>query len=49
MPNFRYRALTQAGIAFLNEPRQVTPTEWAAHFKDRDGHLLSIFGPEGSV
>jgi catechol 2,3-dioxygenase-like lactoylglutathione lyase family enzyme len=44
-----HRALTQAGVAFLNEPRQATPAEWAAHFKDQDGHLLSIFGPEGSV
>jgi catechol 2,3-dioxygenase-like lactoylglutathione lyase family enzyme len=44
-----HRALTQADVAFLNEPRQATPTEWAAHFKDRDGHLLSIFGPEGSA
>jgi predicted enzyme related to lactoylglutathione lyase len=44
-----HRALTQAGVSFLNEPRQVTPTEWAAHFKDPDGHLLSIFGPEGSA
>jgi catechol 2,3-dioxygenase-like lactoylglutathione lyase family enzyme len=44
-----HRALTQAGLSFLNEPRQVTPTEWAARFKDPDGHLLSIFGPEGSA
>jgi catechol 2,3-dioxygenase-like lactoylglutathione lyase family enzyme len=43
-----HRALTQAGVTFLNEPRQATPAEWAAHFKDPDGHLLSIFGPEGS-
>jgi catechol 2,3-dioxygenase-like lactoylglutathione lyase family enzyme len=42
-----HRALTQAGVTFLNEPRQATPAEWAAHFKDPDGHLLSIFGPEG--
>ena len=44
-----HRALTRLGIAFLNEPRQVTPAEWAAQFKDPDGHLLSIFGPEGNV
>jgi catechol 2,3-dioxygenase-like lactoylglutathione lyase family enzyme len=41
------RTLQQRGVAFLNEPRQVTGTEWAAHFKDKDGHLLSIFGPLG--
>lgn len=40
------QALIQQGISFMNEPRQVTPTEWAAHFRDPDGHLLSIFGPE---
>ena len=40
-------ALMQRGVVFMNEPRQATPTEWAAHFRDPDGHLLSIFGPEG--
>jgi catechol 2,3-dioxygenase-like lactoylglutathione lyase family enzyme len=44
-----HRALGQLGIVFLNEPRQATPSEWVAHFKDPDGHLLSIFGPEGKV
>jgi catechol 2,3-dioxygenase-like lactoylglutathione lyase family enzyme len=44
-----HRALGQLGIVFLNEPRQATATEWVAHFKDPDGHLLSIFGPEGKV
>ena len=39
-------ALIAAGVTFMNEARQVTPTEWAAHFRDPDGHLLSIFGPE---
>jgi len=43
------QALQQRGVSFLGEPRQVTATEWAAHFKDRDGHLLSIFGPEGKL
>lgn len=43
------QALIERGVAFMNEPRQVTPTEWAAHFRDPDGHLLSIFGPEGRV
>lgn len=43
------KALIDRGVAFMNEPRQVTPTEWAAHFRDPDGHLLSVFGPEGHV
>jgi catechol 2,3-dioxygenase-like lactoylglutathione lyase family enzyme len=43
------QALIARGVAFMNEPRQVTPTDWAAHFRDPDGHLLSIFGPEGKV
>lgn len=43
------QALMDRGIAFMNEPRQVTPTDWAAHFRDPDGHLLSIFGPEGKI
>ena len=42
-----HRALTAQGVSFVTEPHQVTPTDWAAHFRDRDGHLLSIFGPEG--
>lgn len=42
-----YEALSGKGVIFLNGPRQATPSEWAAHFRDPDGHLLSIFGPEG--
>jgi catechol 2,3-dioxygenase-like lactoylglutathione lyase family enzyme len=42
------QALIERGVTFMNEPRQVTPTEWAAHFRDPDGHLLSIFGPSGA-
>lgn len=42
-----HRALLAQGIAFISEPHQVTPTDWAAHFRDLDGHLLSIFGAEG--
>jgi catechol 2,3-dioxygenase-like lactoylglutathione lyase family enzyme len=41
-----YTALEQQGITFMNQPRQATPTDWVAHFRDPDGHLLSIFGPE---
>jgi catechol 2,3-dioxygenase-like lactoylglutathione lyase family enzyme len=44
-----YAGLQGQGVSFMNEPHQVTPTDWAAHFKDLDGHLLSIFGPEGSA
>ena len=44
-----HKALGEKGIAFLGEPRQVTPTDWAVHFRDVDGHLLSLFGPEGQV
>ena len=43
------QALIDRGVAFMNEPRQVTPTDWAAHFRDPDGHLLSIFGPGGAA
>lgn len=43
------RSLMDRGVVFMNEPRQVTMTEWAAHFRDPDGHLLSIFGPEGKA
>jgi catechol 2,3-dioxygenase-like lactoylglutathione lyase family enzyme len=42
-----YKELVALGITFMAEPRQATPKEWVAHFKDPDGHLLSIFGPEG--
>ena len=45
----RRQALMDRGITFMNEPRQVTPPDWAAHFRDPDGHLLSIFGPEGKT
>jgi predicted enzyme related to lactoylglutathione lyase len=43
------KALAEKGIIFLGEPRQTTPTDWAVHFKDVDGHLLSLFGPEGKA
>jgi catechol 2,3-dioxygenase-like lactoylglutathione lyase family enzyme len=43
-----YKALREKGVTFMSEPRQVTPTDWAVHFKDVDGHLLSLFGPEGA-
>src|SRR6516162_9487345 len=44
-----HKALTAIGITFVSEPHAVTPTSWAVHFRDIDGHLLSLFGPEGRV
>jgi catechol 2,3-dioxygenase-like lactoylglutathione lyase family enzyme len=44
-----HKALEEKGVTFLGEPRQVTPTDWAVHFRDADGHLLSLFGPEGKA
>ena len=44
-----HQALSANGISFTTEPRQATQTDWVAHFKDVDGHLLSIFGPEGKA
>jgi catechol 2,3-dioxygenase-like lactoylglutathione lyase family enzyme len=42
-----YTALKSKGVEFMNEPRDVNGREWAANFRDPDGHLLSIFGPPG--
>jgi catechol 2,3-dioxygenase-like lactoylglutathione lyase family enzyme len=42
-----HKYLAEKGIVFMSEPRQATPTDWVAHFKDPDGHVLSVFGPEG--
>jgi len=42
-----HAALAGRGVAFMNEPRNVTGDRWAATFRDPDGHLLSIFGPKG--
>jgi catechol 2,3-dioxygenase-like lactoylglutathione lyase family enzyme len=44
-----HKALSEKGVVFQGEPRQVTPTDWAVHFRDVDGHLLSLFGPEGKA
>jgi catechol 2,3-dioxygenase-like lactoylglutathione lyase family enzyme len=44
-----HKSLIEKGVTFLNEPRQATPTDWAVHFRDVDGHLLSLFGPEGKA
>jgi catechol 2,3-dioxygenase-like lactoylglutathione lyase family enzyme len=42
-----YAAMRERGVAFVNEPRVINGREWAANFRDPDGHLLSIFGPPG--
>ncbi len=41
-----YAALKERGVIFMNAPQQVTEKDFAAHFRDPDGHMLSIFGPE---
>lgn len=41
-----HAALRARGVEFLNAPRNVTGDQWAANFRDPDGHLLSVFGPE---
>mgnify|MGYP002633515300 CR=1 FL=1 len=41
-----HTALRARGVEFLNAPRNVTGDQWAANFRDPDGHLLSIVGPE---
>jgi methylmalonyl-CoA/ethylmalonyl-CoA epimerase len=41
-----YQALRKLGVAFRREPMIVTGTTWAANFRDPDGHVLSISGPE---
>ena len=43
-----HRALQDRGVEFVNEPRQVTPTDWAVNFLDPSGHKLSLFGPEST-
>ena len=41
-----YAELTKNGVVFMSEPMNVTGDSWAANFRDPDGHLLSVFGPE---
>ena len=33
-------------IEFLSEPRPVNDRNWAVNFRDPDGHLLSLYGPQ---
>lgn len=44
-----YKDLRARGVSFMNEPRCVDGTNWAANFADPDGHRLSIYGPEGQA
>ena len=44
-----HAALTARGVAFLSAPRNVTGDQWAANFRDPDGHLLSVFGPRSAA
>ena len=41
-----YGALQAQGVEFFQEPRQISGPNWGAGFRDPDGHILSIFGPE---
>jgi predicted enzyme related to lactoylglutathione lyase len=40
------RLLEKTGIVLLSKPHPVSGSSWAASFRDPDGHVLSIFGPE---
>jgi catechol 2,3-dioxygenase-like lactoylglutathione lyase family enzyme len=40
-----YEALRERGVRFIQEPRNVNGSDWAANFEDPDGHTLSVFGP----
>lgn len=33
-------------VEFVNEPRAVNNEAWAVNFRDPDGHLLSLYGPQ---
>jgi len=41
-----YDALRNQGVVFSREPRVISPGNWGTDFRDPDGHILSIFGPE---
>ena len=41
-----YEALKDQGVEFGQAPRNVSGPMWAANFRDPDGHLLTLFGPE---
>ena len=39
-------SLLGRGVEFVQPPHNVNGPMWAANFRDPDGHLLTIFGPE---
>jgi catechol 2,3-dioxygenase-like lactoylglutathione lyase family enzyme len=39
-------ALQLMGVEFVHPPHNVNGPMWAANFRDPDGHLLTLFGPE---
>jgi catechol 2,3-dioxygenase-like lactoylglutathione lyase family enzyme len=41
-----YTELRNKGVEFVNQPRVINPPLWGANFRDPDGHMLAIFGPE---
>jgi len=41
-----HEQLQRRGVVFLNQPRPVAGPMWAADFRDPDGHILSVLGPE---
>lgn len=41
-----HASLQKFGVEFLQTPHQVSGPMWAANFRDPDGHLLTLFGPE---
>jgi catechol 2,3-dioxygenase-like lactoylglutathione lyase family enzyme len=40
-----FEALSQSGIRFERVPHALSDAVWAASFRDPDGHVLSLFGP----
>ncbi|HWF91857.1 MAG TPA: VOC family protein [Terriglobales bacterium] len=41
-----HAALLERGVEFSHSPHNVSGPMWAANFRDPDGHLLTLFGPE---
>ena len=41
-----YEGLRAKGVEFRIETRVVAGPMWAVDFRDPDGHILSVFGPE---
>ncbi|UWZ85302.1 VOC family protein [Occallatibacter riparius] len=39
-------ALSRKGVHIEAAPHPLTATDWAASFKDPDGHVLSVYGPQ---